>query len=675
MINTANLLLVTDTALLGSQRYVRIENIQGLPAAVDTGSVLRAEVIGTDGKQSTLQLADGTTIKADITPQLPIGSRLTLLTQPDNTASLLRYLAPPRRDAEPAPGQPQTAGTSQSQQPAAQQQSTQPSQLPPQTPLIQIAVKLPTAEGKSPLPQVGASLPLNVEPGKPVPAVGATVLGQITGEPENGVQTLELTNKTRLQVPVPPIFPPRTEVQLKILSPTAARIERLNTPVLANLVPQAAEKTAQQQVSEPQPSTASQPALPQPLASGVRPLQPLPTALVQQAAPGQAAVLEATILPAEEGQPPQVANLRLPDGQTVKINTPTPLQEGQTVAIRIRADGLVDILPVTQSSAPKAINRNDTSPQQGQGQGTQTPQQDTKQPQPGQTVLAQATVNQRVDSATYQLKFDNGLTVQVHSERPLHVGAQLSVRLLPDGHAEILNMALPKAANPKAAGLLNFSLGWSNLTKAIQSLQANHPDALADLKDRLPTLDDTALPNLMRFAEAVTTRNLEVLFGKDTLNILRALGLDGALSNDMNSLHTLHQKAPENQQDMWRGMVFPYWNEEDDQPRQGQFFWRNQRDDHGGSDREHVRFVVNFSLSKMGSLQLDGLVRERDMQLKLRTVEPLTEPEADGLYKVVQKALVDAGMTGSIDVEGVTHFEVDPVHDIVATQKNLDLSI
>jgi len=669
MINTSNLLLVTDSALLGSQRFVKIDRIEGLPAQSQDVPVLRAEVTANDDGVTTLRLADGTLFKARITPLLPVGSRLTFSPQPDNTATLLRYL-PPSRDS---------AAQSHTGQP-----TPQPANLPPQTPLIQIAVKLPSVEGPPPLPQIGNTIALSVEPGKPTPAVGATVLGQILGEPSSGTQTLELTNKTKLQIPVPPIFPPRVEVQLKILTPQTARIERINTPILANLPQQTQAAPLQQQplqagqtpalqqgvqpqqqgINAPRSAGQSTPALP--LVTDVRSLSALPTVQGQNPQP-----LNGVTLPADG---PDVSIVKLDTGQVIKLNTATPLTEGQPVAIRIRADGLVDILPVTPITAVKNSVQHGAQQQLDRQPHTNTPSAPQKEgPAPAMPQVHQATVHSRIDAATYQLRFDNGLTVQVHSERPLHTGAQLSVKITPDGHAEIIHIALPKATNPKAAGLLNFALGWPNLTKAIHALEAANPDAANDLKSRLPALNEAALPNLMRFSEAIATRNAEVLFGRETLNVLRALGLDGALTNDLNTLHTLQQKS--DQPDMWRGMIFPYWNEEDDTPRQGQFFWRNQKDEHNKSDKEHVRFVINFSLSKLGSLQLDGLVNNRDMHLKLRMIEPLTDDQLTGLKKTVDNALQEANLTGGIDVEAVHHFDVDPVHDIVATQKNLDLEI
>jgi hypothetical protein len=661
MIHTANLLLVTDSALLGSQRHVKIENIQALPPQ-RAGTVLRAEVVEANGQNTTLRLADGRLITADITPQLPVGSRLTLLPQPDGTASLLRYLAPP---AKPAPQQAEVATRPGSAAPPAPQaQPTPPAPqpaLPPQTPLLHSAVRLPQVQGAPPLPQVGTTLNITVAPGNPAPAVGASVLGRITDLPDAGRQTLELVSKTRLQVAVPPIFPQRSEVQVNILSPQTARIERLTTPVLAEL-----------------PVAPAQPAQPPPLAEGARPLTPLPPlplspAGAPQQGGGQPVVLTATVV---AGEAPHTTTLRLPEGQLLKLNIPQPVPEGQPVAIRIRADGLVDILPVTRSAPSPAVGQNptpNTPLPQGQGQGAPQAGAPTSIPTaPPPPVLAQATVAAGGQNGTYTLRFDNGLTVQVHSERPLLPNAQLTVNLTAEGHAEIVQVALPKAANPKAAGLLNLALGWPALSKTVQALQRDNPQALADLKSRLPAMDATALPNLLRFAEAVTTRNLEALFGRDTLNILRALGLDGALSADLSTLHTLQQKT--DQPDLWRGFVFPYWNDEDDHPRQGQFFWRTH-DEAEGSEADHVRFVFNFSLSQLGSLQLDGLMHERTLALKLRTLNPLTEQERVGLLEVVRDALTNAGLSGGIEVEAVTHFEVDPVHDIAAVQKNLDLTV
>ena len=52
----------------------------------------------------------------------------------------------------------------------------------------------------------------------------------------------------------------------------------------------------------------------------------------------------------------------------------------------------------------------------------------------------------------------------------------------------------------------------------------------------------------------------------------------------------------------------------------------------------------------MGAIQVDGLVQKKDIQLKLRTQEPLAEEHKQGLKSVVRQILEKLDMTGNINI-------------------------
>jgi hypothetical protein len=218
---------------------------------------------------------------------------------------------------------------------------------------------------------------------------------------------------------------------------------------------------------------------------------------------------------------------------------------------------------------------------------------------------------------------------------------------------------------------------WEALDQALAHLRTHDPAAFAAVKSRLPNLGDSFLPNMMRLADAVQTNNLEALLGREALNVLRQTGLDGPLMNDLSQLQTLHQK---HDLDGWRALPFPFWDDERDEPGQGGFFWRNDdEEERRPGTPASVRFVVQLSMSQLGPLQLDGLIRGTEMRLKLRSLEDLGVAFAAGLQTVVNRAMAEAGLTGGVDVEVTDRFEVDPLHDFAAavpqSQNGLDVNV
>ena len=70
----------------------------------------------------------------------------------------------------------------------------------------------------------------------------------------------------------------------------------------------------------------------------------------------------------------------------------------------------------------------------------------------------------------------------------------------------------------------------------------------------------------------------------------------------------------------------------------------NGADGHGARAN---RFLIDLTLSRIGELQLDGLVRPRRFDLILRTHMPLPPEMRQEIGKLFQNSLETLGMTGA----------------------------
>lgn len=68
-----------------------------------------------------------------------------------------------------------------------------------------------------------------------------------------------------------------------------------------------------------------------------------------------------------------------------------------------------------------------------------------------------------------------------------------------------------------------------------------------------------------------------------------------------------------------------------------------------------TRFLVDLDLSRLGRLQLDGLVRDRRMDLMVRSETPLERSVESGLIQTVDSALQAIGYSGGLAFRSGPH--------------------
>lgn len=275
------------------------------------------------------------------------------------------------------------------------------------------------------------------------------------------------------------------------------------------------------------------------------------------------------------------------------------------------------------------------------------------------------TVTAQGSNGLHTLSFANGQTLQVQASQPFPVGTQMQVQITADGHIQILNMNIPASTQHQQA-LAQFSAGWSTLTQALKALKENNPTAGKELAGKLPHIGKNFLPAMLMFSNAVGENMLEKLFGKDIMDLFNRLGFD--FTGDSAALHRLSQQ-PEDP-NSWRTLFFPYLENDGEEPNQGSFFWRKQK----SGEHEDTRFVINLSLTNLGATQLDGLMHDRSLYMKMRLQKEPPAGFAEGLETVYAEILDKLELQGSITVEITSYFDVDPAHEMLQSQKQFNVT-
>jgi hypothetical protein len=255
------------------------------------------------------------------------------------------------------------------------------------------------------------------------------------------------------------------------------------------------------------------------------------------------------------------------------------------------------------------------------------------------------------------------IILQGHLSLPL--GTELAVALepvLPPPAATMFAsrpLSLPQL-------LLSIARGWPSLADAISLMKqsAGDSDALASLA-RLPQAGPKLAAGLVAAMQAIRTNDVEALLG--ALAAARSGGTqrdDAArkVRQEFAQVSTLAQERPGID---WRCCFIPVLD--DGTLRQINLFYRRDRrkDRKDGKDEKSgTRFVVEVDMSKMGPFQFDGLVREKQFDLMVRSHIALPPKFRQDITELFQEALTLGDYRGGIVFQKVKDFPVSPLKEI-----------
>ena len=96
------------------------------------------------------------------------------------------------------------------------------------------------------------------------------------------------------------------------------------------------------------------------------------------------------------------------------------------------------------------------------------------------------------------------------------------------------------------------------------------------------------------------------------------------------------------------------------------FYRRDRRKDRKESkdEKSGTRFVIEVDMSKMGPFQFDGLVREKQFDLMVRSHIALPRKFRQDITELFQEALTLGDYRGGIVFQKVKEFPVSPLEEI-----------
>ncbi|WP_439815545.1 hypothetical protein [Zavarzinia sp. CC-PAN008] len=269
-------------------------------------------------------------------------------------------------------------------------------------------------------------------------------------------------------------------------------------------------------------------------------------------------------------------------------------------------------------------------------------------------------------------------TLSVPMDRPPALGTTLLLDLaepqaagLPAG-PPAPTPRLPALPPPPTPAAIDAAPGWPSLGDLTQALAAADP-ALAR------QVADGALPGLSRspagmaaLLVAIARQAPEALIGRDAVEALKTAGRGALVRRIGDELARAARAGAEGASTAeWRPMVMPFMHGGLVEPIS--LFIRRQPNEGESDGTRHeagTRFLVNLNLTRLGTLQLDGVARPRALDLVIRSPAPLTGALQAGLAERFSQILGAVGFTGALSFQTGSRITLD-ARAIASTSNDL----
>ena len=191
---------------------------------------------------------------------------------------------------------------------------------------------------------------------------------------------------------------------------------------------------------------------------------------------------------------------------------------------------------------------------------------------------------------------------------------------------------------------------WPELDDAVRSLNESHPTLGQQVMSSiLPKADTTLAANIILLLAAIRGGDIKNWFGDAPVRALQRIKpeLMSRLRDDFTQIGRL---SDDNISSDWRAFPVPFLNGQAiEQIRL--FMKRNSenKDDEQAPDNG-ARFVLDLDLTRLGRLQLDGLVRtdKKQFDLIIRTNNHLQQAMQNDIRNIFQKAVEQTGYNGGL---------------------------
>ena len=261
---------------------------------------------------------------------------------------------------------------------------------------------------------------------------------------------------------------------------------------------------------------------------------------------------------------------------------------------------------------------------------------------------------------------------------PLGVLSLGGITRLPVGTTMMLDIASRPsgpAASPAVGdgAALPLARAWSPLAEALELVLRQEPIVAQQVLDTAVAQTGPRLASgLMFFLAALRQGDLAAWLGDVASRAIERHGRGDLLARMTDDFIQMARLATDPQtttgpgQQDWRLMLLPLFD--DGVLHQMRLWVRGEPNEGSAADREEddTRFLLEVELSRLGPMQLDGLVRRGRFDLILRTQHTLPNVMQDDIRTIFDDALAVGGYDGALTFQATRTFPIVPLRDLMA---------
>lgn len=173
----------------------------------------------------------------------------------------------------------------------------------------------------------------------------------------------------------------------------------------------------------------------------------------------------------------------------------------------------------------------------------------------------------------------------------------------------------------------------------------------------------------MMFVAAIRSGDFSALLSERRIDMLQRSGRSDILSRLTQDRTTTRSEAASTSE--WRAIPLPmFWENE---IHKITLFMRREQDSQSQKDSENgqTRFIFDLNLTRMGDIQIDGLLQDKRLDLILRSQMSLSKSMQHHMRQLYKNALDQSDMTGDLTFQGnTTHW----VH-VIKEQEQVGVSV
>lgn len=280
--------------------------------------------------------------------------------------------------------------------------------------------------------------------------------------------------------------------------------------------------------------------------------------------------------------------------------------------------------------------------------------------------ILEAKVIAKIKPGVYSIELSKGERLTIATDKPLYPNMNLMLKSVAGGNLQLVSLSQPELTAPQN-NLLQLSRNLNGLEKVLDQVDAQTSDKI---KKSLPSLDRDFAPKILQFTQAVAQQNAEQVFGKEVMNLLRALGLEPQINQDFTNL----QQATRLEAEGWKSFIFPYIEDNQSAPKQGGLYWKNGQNNKNSQERE-TEFLVELELTNLGTVHVDGYMNKREIDINLRMTEKLSDEEKREITKIVHQVSETFNIYAKVQFFDSPELKNDPLEKLINNRLTWDLKI